>query len=191
MLVLLWTTATPLSTFLLFATFKHTIGIQWSFLRVLSNIHVAFSCHVPFLGLNIVCMYTLPQIASFPGSPIFSMYASHFSVCNIETLGMGLGNETVYLKNTCSAIFAYCCSPILQVMLEDVKADSGAAGGAGGGGGKEKAKVCKIREFLVKWQGKSYWKCSWVSELRVSTVDSQYTLFIYSQGTIVVVAHIT
>ena len=54
-------------------------------------------------------------------------------------------------------------------MLEDVKADSGA------GGGKEKVKVCKIREFLVKWQGKSYWKCSWVSELRVSTVNSQYT----------------
>ena len=56
-------------------------------------------------------------------------------------------------------------------MLEDAKAD-----GAVGGGSKEKAKVCKIREFLVKWQGKSYWKCSWVSELRVSRVDSQVYL---------------
>ena len=50
-------------------------------------------------------------------------------------------------------------------MLEDAKTESG--------GSKEKAKVCKIREFLVKWQGKSYWKCSWVSELRVS---GMYTL---------------
>ena len=49
-------------------------------------------------------------------------------------------------------------------MVEDTKADSGGAGGS-----KEKAQVCRIREFLVKWQGKSYWKCSWVSELRVST----------------------
>ena len=50
-------------------------------------------------------------------------------------------------------------------MVEDTKADSS----GGTGGSKEKAKVCRIREFLVKWQGKSYWKCSWVSELRVST----------------------
>lgn len=33
---------------------------------------------------------------------------------------------------------------------------------------KEKGKTSRIREFLIKWQGKSYWKCSWVSELRVS-----------------------
>lgn len=50
-------------------------------------------------------------------------------------------------------------------MVEDSKADSA-------GGGKEKAKVCRIREFLVKWQGKSYWKCSWVTELRVSSAGS-------------------
>jgi hypothetical protein len=55
-------------------------------------------------------------------------------------------------------------------MVEDSKADSGGtATGAGAVGGKEKPKICRIREFLVKWQGKSYWKCSWVSELRVST----------------------
>ena len=58
-------------------------------------------------------------------------------------------------------------------MVEDSKADSTGAGtAAGAGGGKEKAKVCRIREFLVKWQGKSYWKCSWVTELRVSSAGS-------------------
>lgn len=29
-------------------------------------------------------------------------------------------------------------------------------------------KTYSIREFFVKWQGKSYWKNSWVSEIRVS-----------------------
>ena len=26
----------------------------------------------------------------------------------------------------------------------------------------------RMREFLVKWTGKSYWDCSWVDEIRVS-----------------------
>ena len=59
-------------------------------------------------------------------------------------------------------------------MVEDSKADSG-----GAPGGKEKPKVCKIREFLVKWQGKSYWKCSWVSELRVSQSSNSRYLHIH------------
>lgn len=33
--------------------------------------------------------------------------------------------------------------------------------------GEEPAKTYKIREFFVKWQGKSFWKNSWVSEIRV------------------------
>ena len=41
--------------------------------------------------------------------------------------------------------------------MDEVKPDS-----------KEKTKPCRIREFLIKWQGKSYWKCSWISEMRVS-----------------------
>ena len=36
----------------------------------------------------------------------------------------------------------------------------------------------RFREFMVKWRNKSYWKCSWVSELRVrgklSAVSQQY-----------------
>lgn len=47
----------------------------------------------------------------------------------------------------------------------------------GVGGSQEKPKSCKIREFLVKWQGKSYWKCSWVSELRVSGATNSYLLY--------------
>lgn len=35
---------------------------------------------------------------------------------------------------------------------------------------KEVPKTYRIREFFVKWQGKSYWKNSWVSEIRVSLV---------------------
>lgn len=31
----------------------------------------------------------------------------------------------------------------------------------------EVAKTYQIREFFVKWQGKSFWKSSWVSEIRV------------------------
>lgn len=30
-------------------------------------------------------------------------------------------------------------------------------------------KTYRVREFFVKWQGKSYWKNSWVSEIRVSS----------------------
>ena len=33
---------------------------------------------------------------------------------------------------------------------------------------EEKPKTYRIREFFVKWQGKSYWKNSWVTEIRVS-----------------------
>lgn len=33
---------------------------------------------------------------------------------------------------------------------------------------EETAKSYKIREFFVKWHGKSFWKNSWVSEIRVS-----------------------
>lgn len=56
--------------------------------------------------------------------------------------------------------------PFPQVMMDEGKPES-----------KEKPKTCKIREFLVKWQGKSYWKCSWVSELRVSGCDVCYFSF--------------
>ncbi len=31
-------------------------------------------------------------------------------------------------------------------------------------------KTYRIREFFVKWQGKSYWKNSWVSDIRVSVI---------------------
>lgn len=34
--------------------------------------------------------------------------------------------------------------------------------------GKRSPKTYKIREFFVKWQGKSFWKNSWVPEVRVS-----------------------
>ena len=33
---------------------------------------------------------------------------------------------------------------------------------------KERPKSYQMREFFVKWQGKSFWKNSWVSEIRVS-----------------------
>lgn len=35
-------------------------------------------------------------------------------------------------------------------------------------GKKKPLTTYKIREFFVKWQGKSFWKNSWVSEIRVS-----------------------
>lgn len=66
--------------------------------------------------------------------------------------------------------------PILQVMLEDTKTESG------GGSGKEKPKTCKMREFFIKWEGKSYWKCSWVSELRVSGRGLHYIkMYMYTR----------
>ena len=40
-----------------------------------------------------------------------------------------------------------------------------------GSGAEKKSKPLKtyrIREFFVKWQGRSYWKNSWVSDIRVS-----------------------
>ena len=46
----------------------------------------------------------------------------------------------------------------------------------------------RFREFLVKWRGKSYWKCSWVSEIRVSRLHNNkltnkqtYTHFLITQ----------
>ena len=36
-----------------------------------------------------------------------------------------------------------------------------------GAGKTRKLTTYKIREFFVKWHGKSYWKNSWVSEIRV------------------------
>jgi hypothetical protein len=42
---------------------------------------------------------------------------------------------------------------------DDVIAEDGAK--------KEDAKTYRIREFFVKWHGKSFWKNSWVSEIRV------------------------
>ena len=33
-------------------------------------------------------------------------------------------------------------------------------------------KTYRIREFFVKWQGKSYWKNTWVSEIRVSGIPN-------------------
>ena len=36
---------------------------------------------------------------------------------------------------------------------------------------KKAPKTYRIREFFVKWRGKSYWKNSWVSEIRVSPVQ--------------------
>lgn len=39
----------------------------------------------------------------------------------------------------------------------------------------------RFREFLVKWRGRSYWKCSWVSEIRVSCLHNNkqtYTHFL-------------
>ena len=35
---------------------------------------------------------------------------------------------------------------------------------------KQPVKTYCIREFFVKWQGKSFWKNSWVSEIRVSSL---------------------
>ena len=34
----------------------------------------------------------------------------------------------------------------------------------------------RFREFMVKWKNKSYWKCSWVSELRVRGMVSTHAL---------------
>ncbi|CAI8044830.1 Chromodomain-helicase-DNA-binding protein 5, partial [Geodia barretti] len=55
-------------------------------------------------------------------------------------------------------------------MDDDVIAD-------GPGSAKKQAppKKHRFREFLVKWRGKSYWKCSWVSEMRLE-VHRQVTL---------------
>lgn len=36
---------------------------------------------------------------------------------------------------------------------------------------KEPVETYKTREFFVKWQGKSFWKNSWVAEIRVSQVQ--------------------
>ena len=94
-----------------------------------------------------------------------------------HTAGFRFLQSDIALKKNCD--FSICKIIInfilllFQVMVEDSKADSAGGGtAAGAGGGKEKAKVCRIREFLVKWQGKSYWKCSWVTELRVSSAGS-------------------
>ncbi|XP_065889551.1 chromodomain-helicase-DNA-binding protein 4-like isoform X2 [Dysidea avara] len=40
----------------------------------------------------------------------------------------------------------------------------------------------KSREFLVKWKNKSYWKCSWVSEMRLDVHQTQ-TLRMYMRRT--------
>ena len=50
--------------------------------------------------------------------------------------------------------------------LEDDVMEEGTASG-GGGVAKTPPKTYQIREFLVKWVGKSFWKTSWVSEIRV------------------------
>ena len=38
--------------------------------------------------------------------------------------------------------------------------------------GDDKPKSYAVREFFVKWKGKSHWKNSWVSEIRVSLKTS-------------------
>ncbi len=35
---------------------------------------------------------------------------------------------------------------------------------------KKKVETYRIRELFVKWRGKSFWKNSWVSEIRVSEI---------------------
>lgn len=39
---------------------------------------------------------------------------------------------------------------------------------------KQQQRTYRIREFFVKWQGRSFWKNSWVSEIRVSDMGMAF-----------------
>ncbi len=56
--------------------------------------------------------------------------------------------------------------------LED---DAMEEGDGPGVGTTKPLKTYKIREFFVKWQGKSFWKNSWVSEISVSLFNILHT----------------